>query len=75
MREIKLGFRNFWTYSFLILLTIFTIAMLLLQSSVATVQGYTDMTGTVINITLYLLPLITLLLGGFSVAVEKEDGH
>jgi len=75
VREIKLGFRNFWTYSFLILLTIFTIAILLLHSSVATVQGYTDMTGTVINITLYLLPLITLLLGSFSVAVEKEDGQ
>ena|SRR5690625_1641593 len=74
-REIKLGFRNSWTYSFLILLSIFTIAILLLQSSVATVQGYTDMTGTVINMTLYLLPLITLLLGGFSAAVEKEDGQ
>lgn len=51
------------------------IAILLLQSSVATAQGYTDMTGTVINMTLYLLPLITLLLGGFSVAMEKEDGQ
>jgi Cu-processing system permease protein len=74
-REIKLGFRSSWTYSFLILLAIFTTAILLLQSSVATVQGYTDITGTVINMTLYLLPLITLLLGGFSAAVEKEDGQ
>lgn len=74
-REIKLGFRNSWTYSFLILLSIFTTAILLLQSGVATTEGYTDMTGTVINMILYLLPLITLLLGGFSVAVEKEDGH
>ncbi|MEK4801325.1 ABC transporter permease [Bacilli bacterium] len=74
-REIKLGFRNSWTYSFMILLSIFTVAILLLQSGVATTQGYTDMTGTVINMTLYLLPLITLLLGGFSVAVEKEDGQ
>ncbi len=74
-REIKLGFRSSWTYSFLVLLAIFTIAILLLQSSVATTEGYTDMTGTVLNMTLYLLPLITLLLGGFSVAVEKEDGQ
>lgn len=74
-REIKLGFRNSWTYSFLILLSIFTIAILLLQSGVATSEGYTDMTGTVINMTLYLLPLITLLIGGFSTTVEKEDGH
>lgn len=74
-REIKLGFRSSWTYSFLVLLAIFTIAILLLQSSVATAEGYTDMTGTVLNMTLYLLPLITLLLGGFSAAVEKEDGQ
>src|SRR5699024_4520194 len=33
------------------------------------------MTGTVMNMTLYLLPLITLLLGGFSTSVEKEDGQ
>src|SRR5699024_9239969 len=68
-------FRSSWTYSFLVLLAIFTIAILLLQSSVATAEGYTDMTGTVLNMTLYLLPLITLLLGGFSAAVEKEDGQ
>ncbi|MBO1002248.1 ABC transporter permease [Pseudogracilibacillus auburnensis] len=74
-REIKLGFRNSWTYSFLALLSIFTITILLLQSGVATTEGYTDITGTVMNMILYLLPLITLLLGGFSVAVEKEDGH
>lgn len=38
-------------------------------------QGYTDLTGTVLNITLYLLPLITLLLGGLSVTGEKESGQ
>lgn len=74
-REIKLGFRNSWTYSFLVLLSIFTIGILLLHSGVATSSEYTDMTGTVINMVLYLLPLVTLLLGGFSVALEKEDGH
>lgn len=74
-REIKLGFRNSWTYSFLVLLSIFTIGILMLHSGVATSSEYTDMTGTVINMVLYLLPLITLLLGGFSVALEKEDGH
>lgn len=71
-REIKLGFRNFWTYSFLILLTVFITAIMLLQSGVEAVEGYNDMTATVINMTLYLLPLTTLLLGGFSVTDEKE---
>lgn len=74
-RELKLGFRNSWTYSFLILFTIFTGAILLLHTSVASVEGYTDMTGTMMNMTLYLLPLITLLLGSFSITSEKEDGH
>lgn len=74
-REIKLGFRSSWTYSFLVLLVIFTTGVLLLQSSIPTTAGYTDMTGTVMNLTLYLLPLITLFLGGFSVAAEKEDGQ
>ena len=74
-REIKLGFRNSWTYSFLILLSIFTIALFLIQSGIPTIRGYTDMTGTVMNMTLYLLPLITLLLGGFSATAEKENGQ
>lgn len=75
MRELKLGFRNAWTYSFLLLFTIFTGAILLLHASVATVEGYTDITGTMIHMTLYLLPLITMLLGSFSITSEKEDGH
>jgi len=74
-REIKLGFRNAWTYSFLILFTLFTSGLLLLQASTSNVEGYTDMAGTVMNMTLYLLPLITLLLGSFSITSEKEDGH
>lgn len=74
-REIKLSFRSSWTYSFLILLTLFTMAILLLQSNITTIQEYTDITGTAINMILYLLPLITLLLGGLSVVVEKEDGQ
>lgn len=74
-REIKLGFKNSWTYSFLILLTIFTITIFLLQSGMTSTEGYTDVTGTMLNMILYLLPLTTLLLGGVSAAVEKEDGH
>lgn len=74
-RELRLGLRNSWTYSFLILFTIFTAAILLLHTSVASVASYTDMTGTMMNMTLYLLPLITLLLGSFSLTSEKEDGH
>lgn len=74
-RELKLGFRNAWTYSFLILLTIFTSISLALHASLPTGVGYTEMIGTVINMTLYLLPLTTLLLGGFSITADQENGE
>lgn len=74
-REIKLGFRNVWTYSFLILLSLFTMVIFLLQSGVPAIKGFTDMTGTMMNITLYILPLMTLILGGMSATDEKEGGQ
>ena len=70
-----MGFRNAWTYSFLLLLTIFLITVLLMETFVGNIEGYTNRTGSIMNMTLYLLPLITLLLGGFSASVEKENGQ
>lgn len=72
-REIKLGFRNTWSYSFLILFSLFSLALLSIQNQ-EQIQGYTHATGTMMNLTLYLLPLMTLLLGAFSVTSEKEEG-
>lgn len=74
-REIKLAFRNAWTYSFLILFTLFSLAMMLLQSGMTATDSYTDTTATMMNMTFYLLPLVTLLLGGFSATAEKESGE
>jgi Cu-processing system permease protein len=72
-REIKLGFRNPWAYSFLALFTFFTLAVLLIQSQTG-IEGYTHTTGSLLNLILYLLPLMTLLLGSFAVTAEKEEG-
>lgn len=72
-KEIKLGFRNPWAYSFLALFSFFSLALLLIQSQM-NIQGYTHTTATMINLILYLLPLMTLLLGSFSVTAEKEEG-
>lgn len=72
-REIKLGFRNPFAYTFLLLFTLFSCVLLLIQSQ-AQVSGYTQATGTMLHLTLYLLPLMTLLLGSFSLTAEKEDG-
>ncbi|MFD2170000.1 ABC transporter permease subunit [Tumebacillus lipolyticus] len=74
-REMRQGFRNPWSYSFLLLFSLFSLALLLIQSNNAMgLQGYTHTTGMMINLTLYLLPLMTLLLGSFSLTSEKEDG-
>ncbi len=72
-REIKVGFRNPWAYTFLALFTLFSLALMLIQSQ-NSMSGYTHTTGTMLNLILYLLPLMTLLLGAFSVTAEREEG-
>ncbi|MBB6694494.1 ABC transporter permease [Cohnella xylanilytica] len=72
-REIKLGFRNPWAYSFMALFALFSLALLLIQSQ-AGLDGYTSTTGTMMNLILYLLPLMTMLLGSFALTSEKEEG-
>ncbi|WP_316244826.1 ABC transporter permease [Paenibacillus senegalensis] len=72
-REIKLGFRNPWAYSFLVLFALFSLALLLIQSQ-NQISGYTSTTAGMLNLILYLLPLMTLLLGSFSLTSEKEEG-
>ncbi|WP_409340595.1 ABC transporter permease [Paenibacillus sp. MBLB4367] len=73
LRELRIGFRNIWAYSFLALFSLFSLALLLINSQNA-VQGYSSMTSSMLNLTLYLLPLMTLLLGSFSLTAEKEEG-
>ncbi len=68
-----MGFRNPWAYSFLILFCTFSLSLLLLNSQ-NLVQGYSGTTGSMLNLILYLLPLMTLFLGSFSLTSEKEDG-
>ncbi|OXM15274.1 ABC transporter permease [Paenibacillus herberti] len=72
-REIKLGFRNPWSYSFLALFTVFTLLLLMIGAQ-SSGSGYTSTTGSMLNLILYLLPLMTLLIGSFSLTAEKEEG-
>ncbi|WP_145047633.1 ABC transporter permease [Paenibacillus xylanexedens] len=72
-REVKMGFRNPWAYSFLILFCTFSLSLLLIDSQ-NFVQGYSGTTGSMLNLILYLLPLMTLFLGSFSLTSEKEEG-
>jgi len=73
LREIRIGFRNPWAYSFLALFAVFNLALLLIQSQ-NFIRGYSSSTGAMLNLILYLLPLMTLLLGSFSLTSEKEEG-
>lgn len=74
-REMKLGYRNPWSYTFLLLFSFFSLALVLIQANGAyNMEGYSNTVGTMMNLILYLLPLMTLLLGSFSVTSEKEEG-
>lgn len=73
LREARLGFRNPWAYSFLILFAVFSAAILLIQRQTG-MGGYTSATGAMLNLILYLLPLMTLILGSFAVTGEREEG-
>ncbi|WP_313638787.1 ABC transporter permease [Paenibacillus sp.] len=72
-REIKMGFRNPWAYSFLALFCTFSLGLLLINAQ-NEIQGYTAVTGSMLSLILYLLPLMTLFLGSFSLTSEKEEG-
>ncbi|HJV44714.1 MAG TPA: ABC transporter permease subunit [Bacillota bacterium] len=73
IREMKMGFRNPWSYSFMALFSFFSLALLLINTQ-KFVQGFSSTTATMLNLILYLLPLMTLLLGSFSLTGEKEEG-
>ncbi len=73
-REIKIGFRNPWAYSFMALFALFMLSLLLINAQ-SYVKGYSGISGTMLNLALYLLPLMALMLGAFSLTGEKEEGN
>lgn len=52
-RELKIGFRNPWAYSFLALFCTFSLGLLLIHVNNA-VEGYTAVTGSMLSLILYL---------------------
>lgn len=73
-REIKIGFRNPWAYSFMALFTLFMLSLLLIHAQ-GYIDGYSGSSSTMLNLALYLLPLMALMLGSFSLTAEKEEGN
>lgn len=72
-REIRIGLRNPWAYSFMALFCLFSLSLLGLPTG-GMGDGYSAAAGSMLNLILYLLPLMTLLLGSFSLTSEKEEG-
>lgn len=73
LREMRMGFRNPWAYTYILIFALFMMTLLMIHAQ-GYVQGYSSTTATTLNLVLYLLPLITLMLGSFSLTGEKEEG-
>lgn len=73
--EIYTTIRQRSYYSFSILWIAVLTLLFLLQKSVPSIALYTNMTGTVMNVALYIIPLFMLLAGSFSVSTEMENGQ
>ncbi|MBA9026561.1 ABC transporter permease [Peribacillus huizhouensis] len=73
--ELRMTIRQRSFYSFLVLWVAVLSLLFLVQSSAPSLSGYTNMTGTVVNVALYIIPLFMLIIGSFSIANEMENGQ
>ncbi|MGE7763857.1 ABC transporter permease [Peribacillus sp. NPDC096540] len=73
--ELRMTVRQRSYYSFLFLWVAVLSLLFLLQSSAPSLTGYTNTTGTVVNVALYIIPLFMLIIGSFSIANEMENGQ
>ncbi len=73
--ELQMTVRQRSYYSFLILWVAVLSLLFLLQSSAPSLTGYTNTTGTVVNVALYIIPLFMLINGSFTIANEMENGQ
>jgi len=62
-------------YTNLILWLLVISLLIMLERTNGTISGYTNITGTIVNIMLYILPLFMLIYGSFSIANEMENGQ
>jgi Cu-processing system permease protein len=73
--EWKMMSRQRSYYSFLLLwVSVFSLLFLLAETTNG-ISGFTNITGTIVNIILYLLPLFMMIIGSFSIANEMENGQ
>ncbi|MBB6447338.1 ABC transporter permease [Bacillus benzoevorans] len=63
------------SYLFLVLWTFVLLLIFLLVKGSPVTADYTNITGTAVNLLLYLLPLFMLITGSFAIAAEMENGQ
>lgn len=73
--ELRMTVRQRFYYSFLILWVSVLSLLFLLQRNAPSLNGYTNVTGTIVNIALYIIPLFMLIIGSFSISNEMENGQ
>lgn len=75
-QELKVISRSKWVFSFTILYTVLAITIVLFGGSAeeAGFTGFNRMAASLLNLSLFLVPLLTLLIGSTSLAGDKEDG-
>ncbi|MEI4617167.1 ABC transporter permease [Bacillus cereus] len=63
-----------FSYTFSLLwITMFSL-LFVMERNNAALAGYTNVTGTMVNLILYMIPLLMLIVGAFSIASELENG-
>ncbi|MGG3563746.1 ABC transporter permease subunit [Neobacillus rhizosphaerae] len=62
-------------YTFLLLWVMVFSLLFLLERTNASISAFTNITGTIVNILLYLIPLFMMIIGSFSIANEMENGQ
>ncbi|AMV11218.1 MULTISPECIES: ABC transporter permease subunit [Geobacillus] len=73
--EWRLLMRQYSSYSFVLLWVVILSLLFFIAKNDADFAGYTNVTGTIANIILYLLPLFMLIAGSFAIAGEMENGQ
>lgn len=62
-------------YTLLIFWVVIFSLLFLLERNNQSISGFTNITGTIVNIILYLLPLFMMIIGSFSITTEMENGQ
>lgn len=72
--EWRSAVRSKFVYMFLFLwINIFSL-IFIMERNTPSLAGYTNVTGTMVNLILYIVPLLMLIIGAFSIAGEVENG-